>query len=99
MLFINESAARNLIVMSVLSIASLLGCARFAATPSLFPNPVEVTIDDLPQPLQDKLQQRYSDDQIRKIQYSAETQQYGVTGPSGTIFLYDATGRKIGEVL
>lgn len=99
MQFTCESAARNLYAVSLLSIASVVGCVHFAATPSLFPHPVDVTIHDLPQALQEEIQRRYRDDQIGKIQYSAETQQYGITNPTGTIFLYDATGRAMGTIL
>ena len=93
------STAHHHVAMFLLLITSLLGCVPFAPTPALFPNPVDVTIDELPQPLQEQIQRRHPDDQIRKIQYSAETQQYGVTNSSGTILLYDVNGREMGAVL
>ncbi len=99
MKFTRESATRHLFATLLLSITSLVGCASFTSTPSLFPNPVDVTIHDLPQPLQDEIQRQFPDGQHQKIQYSAETHQYGITIPSGAIFLYDASGRKMGTIL
>lgn len=92
-----RGAAINACLLSLFLFCA--GCTQIEFTPSVFPNPVLVEMDELPEALRLELNALYPDDTSLKIQYSAESSIYGVTDPSGSIFLFDATGRQLGMII
>jgi hypothetical protein len=86
------------ITLLFMMLAVVGGCVGIG-TPSAFPNPVPVAESDIPPALWERLRERYPELKSFEVEYSDKANLYGVEVPSGSIELYDATGRCVGMII